>query len=103
MSKLAFDICVHGFGSWRERALMVRDLRSRLPKGFSIHIFDSAIFDLILSSREAVIKSVLVTVLCMVMLCALFIPTLRATSVAVTSVASITIGEFCISFILECY
>lgn len=92
VSKLAFDICVHGFGSWRERALMVRDLRSRLPEGFSIHIFDSAIFDLILSSREAVIKSVLVTVLCMVMLCALFIPTLRATSVAVTSVASITIG-----------
>uniref|UniRef100_A0A914RXJ4 SSD domain-containing protein n=1 Tax=Parascaris equorum TaxID=6256 RepID=A0A914RXJ4_PAREQ len=84
---------------WRERALMVRDLRSRLPEDLSIHIFDSAIFDLILSSREAVIKSVLVTVVCMVVLCALFIPTLRATSVAVTSVGSITIGK--LSYSLE--
>ncbi|KHN78440.1 Patched domain-containing protein 3 [Toxocara canis] len=92
VSKLAFDLCVHGYGSWRERALMLRDLRYRLPNGLTAYTFDSTVFDLILSSREAVIKSILVTMLCMVFLCALFIPTFRATSAAIISVVSITTG-----------
>uniref|UniRef100_A0A915A2W1 SSD domain-containing protein n=1 Tax=Parascaris univalens TaxID=6257 RepID=A0A915A2W1_PARUN len=92
VKKVSFDICVQGIGNWRDRAIMVKDLRSRIPNGYSIYVYDSAVFDLILSTRRAMTKSVLTTLACLILLCVLFIPTVRATSMAVISVISIAIG-----------
>uniref|UniRef100_A0A0M3HXS8 SSD domain-containing protein n=1 Tax=Ascaris lumbricoides TaxID=6252 RepID=A0A0M3HXS8_ASCLU len=92
VKKVSFDICVQGTGKWRDRAMMVKNLRSRMPDGYSIYVYDSAVFDLILSTRRAMTKSVLTTLACLILLCVLFIPAVHATSVAVISVISIAIG-----------
>ncbi|VDD86610.1 unnamed protein product [Enterobius vermicularis] len=92
VEKIAFDLCVHGFGSWRERALMLQDLRSKMPEGFSVYMSESAVLALIVSSRSAVLKSVIITLICMAVICLVFFPTLRGAICAITSVASITIG-----------
>lgn len=92
VEKFAFDLCVRGFGTWRERALMLEDLRSKMPAGFSVYMSESPIMASIVSSRSAVLKSVVVTVICMALICLFFLPTLHAAACATVSVASITIG-----------
>ena len=90
---MAFDLCVHGFGSWRDRALMLQDLRGRMPEGFSIYLSESAVLAMILSSRTAIFKSVVITVICMAIICFFFIPSFRAMTAAIISVVSITVGR----------
>uniref|UniRef100_A0A915BRX3 SSD domain-containing protein n=1 Tax=Parascaris univalens TaxID=6257 RepID=A0A915BRX3_PARUN len=92
VQRFALELCVQGFAGWRERALMAEDLRARLPNGFTLYMYDSSVFDLILSTRRCTTKSVLTTVVSLTLLCALFTPCVKAVSLAVLSVLSITIG-----------
>lgn len=72
---------------------MLQDLRSKMPEGFSVYMSESAVLALIVSSRSAVLKSVIITLICMAVICLVFFPTLRGAICAITSVASITIGK----------
>ncbi|VDM38466.1 unnamed protein product [Toxocara canis] len=92
VQQLALEICVQGMGSWQKRAMMAENLRARLPRRFSIYMYDSTVFDLILSTRRATTKSLVTTIVCLSLLCALFTPCVKAISLAVLSVVSISLG-----------
>ncbi|KHN78463.1 Patched-related protein 9 [Toxocara canis] len=91
VQQLALEICVQGMGSWQKRAMMAENLRARLPRRFSIYMYDSTVFDLILSTRRATTKSLVTTIVCLSLLCALFTPCVKAISLAVLSVVSISL------------
>ncbi|VDK77221.1 unnamed protein product [Litomosoides sigmodontis] len=91
INKISFELCLQGFGKWRNRATVVNDLRRLLPNGYSMFFYDSHMLDLILSIKGVVLEAVIMTVAIMAVICFFFLPAIRIAICTILSLLSIII------------
>uniref|UniRef100_A0A0R3RYR5 SSD domain-containing protein n=1 Tax=Elaeophora elaphi TaxID=1147741 RepID=A0A0R3RYR5_9BILA len=92
VEKISFDLCIHGYGSWRDRAFIHEQIRKKMPEEMLVYAYDCTLFDIILTARETMLQSCVITSISMLVLCALFIPSARATAFVFLSIISVTAG-----------
>ncbi|EFO22873.2 hypothetical protein LOAG_05610 [Loa loa] len=92
VDKISFDLCIHGYGSWRDRAFIHEQIRKKMPEELLVYDYDSTLFDIILTARETMFQSCIITPISMLLLCTLFIPSGRAIAFVLLSIISVTTG-----------
>lgn len=92
VDKISFDLCIHGYGSWRDRAFIHEQIRKKMPEEMLVYDYDCTLFDIILTARETMLQSCVITFISMLILCILFIPSVRATAFVLLSMISVTTG-----------
>ncbi|KAL3982323.1 Patched family protein [Acanthocheilonema viteae] len=92
VDKLSFDLCIHGYGNWRDRAFIHEQIRKKMPEEMMVYAYDCTLFDIILTARETMLQSCVITSISMLVLCSLFIPSARATAFVLLSMISVTTG-----------
>lgn len=92
VDKISFDLCIHGYGNWRDRAFIHEQIRKKMPGEMLVYAYDRTLFDIILTARETMLQSCLITSISMLLLCSLFIPSARATAFVLFSMISVTTG-----------
>uniref|UniRef100_A0A1I7VFR4 SSD domain-containing protein n=1 Tax=Loa loa TaxID=7209 RepID=A0A1I7VFR4_LOALO len=90
VDKISFDLCIHGYGSWRDRAFIHEQIRKKMPEELLVYDYDSTLFDIILTARETMFQSCIITPISMLLLCTLFIPSGRAIAFVLLSIISVT-------------
>ncbi|KAL3982322.1 Patched family protein [Acanthocheilonema viteae] len=91
LNKISFELCLQGFGKWRDRATVVNGLRRLLPNGYSMFFYDSHILDLILSIKKTILEAVMITVAITAIICFFFLPMIRIAICTILSLLSIII------------
>ncbi|EJW84520.1 hypothetical protein WUBG_04569, partial [Wuchereria bancrofti] len=92
VDKISFDLCIHGYGSWRDRAFIHKQIREKMPEEMLVYDYDCTLFDIILTARETMLQSCVITSITMLVICTLFIPSARATAFVLLSMISVTTG-----------
>lgn len=92
VDKISFDLCIHGYGSWRDRAFIHKQVREKMPEEMLVYDYDCTLFDIILTARETMLQSCVITSITMLAICTLFIPSARATAFVFLSMISVTTG-----------
>uniref|UniRef100_A0A914XRU2 SSD domain-containing protein n=1 Tax=Plectus sambesii TaxID=2011161 RepID=A0A914XRU2_9BILA len=89
-------MCGSGSQSWADRAHQLSEYRAivdRYPSfNMSAFLFDSTIFDMILSTASVTLQSTIVTLVSMVIICLLFIPHFGYVAVATGSIVSMILA-----------
>ncbi|KAI1727831.1 patched family domain-containing protein [Ditylenchus destructor] len=93
IDQFVFVLICHGRRSWHKRAFFVDSVREKVDRysQFNVTVFDydSTIYDLIITVKPEMAKSVLTTWACMALVCFAIVPHLKYTGVATLSVLSI--------------
>lgn len=91
------QICASGSLSWSDRAHQLSAIREVVDRyatfNMSTFVFDSTIFDMILSNVTVTVQSSIITLISMVVICALFIPNLGYVAMATASIVSMILGK----------
>lgn len=95
LDSFATWLCLRGTRTWYDRGLRLlefRDLVHQYPMfNMTIFVFDSTIFDVILTTVDVTVRAVICTLISMIIVCALFIPSHGCLLVATCSIASIVV------------
>ncbi|VDO35174.1 unnamed protein product, partial [Brugia timori] len=78
--------------SWRDRAFIHKQVREKMPEEMLVYDYDCTLFDIILTARETMLQSCVITSITMLAICTLFIPSARATAFVFLSMISVTTG-----------
>lgn len=97
VDSFAMWLCLRGTRSWYDRGLRLlefRDIVHEYPMfNMTVFVFDSTIFDVILTTVDVTVRAVICTLISMIIVCFLFIPSHGCLLVATCSIASIVIGK----------